>query len=178
MGISNTEDNSIENSLTKIHDVLKIKQDDPVLSTHTLNLLLELVKIGQRLFLALPQTTNLNTKLYHISYLYHILGMIKITLNSDLSLIDPIIKKAMKKRIINSSIEDLERMKESYIFQNKCVSNSAETVHPHWNSITNEIALLTKTYEIFGCDPSIDGIRPKDVRYSQLKTVSKYGKKQ
>lgn len=174
MDIKYQENDSIECLFGDITMALKSKKIDstPTDPDNRLEALIKHFETCRTNFIKLSKVTDLNEKIFIVSNLYTELSCIKITLNSDLPLIDPIIKKTKKKQIINSSIENLEKMKESYILQNNCLSNSLETIHPHCHSITKEVALLLKTCEKFGYDRFVNGVRPLDVQYNQVVMVS------
>lgn len=67
----------------------------------------------------LSSTKDFNQQIMLISELYMELGLMKATLNSKLSLIDPLTKKTLKKQYVHEAIDTFNDMKECYELQSE-----------------------------------------------------------
>ncbi|KAL3283550.1 hypothetical protein HHI36_006689 [Cryptolaemus montrouzieri] len=109
-------------------------------------------------------------KILIISNIHVQLGYLKLVLNSQLHLIDPLTKKSIKKEYCEQAILDFERMKMCYELQNKVYSSSPNTVHELFEPIRDMIEKLAKKALSLG---EYVAVRSDTLEYeSVLKTIN------
>lgn len=93
----------------------------------------------------------------------------KVTLNSQLHLIDPLAKKAIKKEHLEEGVRDLEALKDCFELQNEVFSASNETIHTLHKPIKEIIEELTSKTRSLG---EYVAVRSEKVQYESVYMVS------
>lgn len=171
LGIEESEEQSLESMLTLIIDILSDRMNDPDISdpNDKLHTLVDSLQFCHRNLTILKQADNFNDTLLAISELYTRISYIKLCLNSELSSIDPFIKKDNKSMGILKCIELFTSMQKIFVIQNKCFSNNSNTIHPYFEVISYKIKELEEYNQKLNQNV---GIRPHDVHYNKILEVS------
>ncbi|XP_064213116.1 midasin isoform X2 [Tribolium castaneum] len=110
---------------------------------------------------------------FHLSLLYvhdmHVeLSYAKAILNSRLPLIDPSVKKALKKKYSVETIRSFEDLRDSFVQMNEVYSGNVKTLHSHYKPVVDMIQTLNIRNEQLG---SYVAVRPREVLYEDVVKV-------
>ncbi|XP_044750466.1 midasin [Coccinella septempunctata] len=113
---------------------------------------------------------NTNEKIELIATIHTQLGFMKLTLTSQLHLIDPLTKKAIKKEHLEQAILDFEGLKTCFELQNKVFSASLDTVHLLHKPIKEMIENMTLKTHALG---EYVAVRSEKVQYESVFMIIK-----
>lgn len=108
---------------------------------------------------------SINDKIGLIATTHIQLGYMKLTLNSQLHLIDPLTKKAIKKEHLEQAIRDFEGLKRCFELQNKVFSASSDTTHVLHSPIKEMIERLTLKTQSLG---EYVAVRSEKIQYESV----------